>query len=149
MATPSSRPRRHTETQTPYTRRTNEHFCSIILLPLWRLLHPTHAYYHNSSSRKHIPRGGNRVPVIPTGVVTSVPVVHPGVVTETPTVHHIHHLPRGKSRSRRDHGVSDSEDSESDEEYPAQRSWRAIDSISHWTWPTKPPKECSTSPREC
>lgn len=56
-------------------------------------------------------------------ITTGVPVVSPGVITETPTVHHIHHLPRGKSRSRRDHQVSDSDDSESDEEYPAQRRY--------------------------
>ena len=62
-------------------------------------------------------------PVITTGVVPGVPVVSPAAVTETPTVHHIHHLPRGKTRSRREHQVSDSEDSESDEEYPAQRRY--------------------------
>lgn len=62
-------------------------------------------------------------PVITTGVVPGVPVIPPRVVTESPTVHHIHHLPRGKSRSRREHQVFDSEDSESDEEYPAQRRY--------------------------
>ena len=62
-------------------------------------------------------------PVITTGVVPGVPVVSSGVVTESSTVHHIHHLPRGRSRSRRDQQVSDSEDSESDEEYPTQRRY--------------------------
>lgn len=75
--------------------------------------HHTHTY----------PGAATGSPAITTRVVPGVPVVPPGVVTETPTVHHIHHLPRGKSRSRRDHQVSDSEDSESDEEYPAQRRY--------------------------
>lgn len=82
--------------------------CSVVSSPMH---HHTHTY----------PGAATSSSVMPAGVVPGVPVAPPGAVNETPTVHHIHHLPRGRSRNRRDYVVSDSDDSESDEEYPAPR----------------------------
>ena len=60
--------------------------------------------------------------MIPNTVVTAgTPAVPAGGLIETPTVHHIHHLPRAKSRTRREREVSDSEESDSDEGYLPQR----------------------------
>ncbi|XP_022786867.1 serine/arginine repetitive matrix protein 2-like isoform X2 [Stylophora pistillata] len=125
--TPTSRPRRHTETQTPYTPGLTNTYVHHPTTPAATST-PYSPYYHNvvSSPMHHhthtYPGAATSSSVVPAGVVPGVPVAPPGVLNETTTVHHIHHIPRGgKSRNRRDYVVSDSDDSESDEEYPASR----------------------------
>lgn len=60
------------------------------------------------------------------------PVVPPGGIIETPMVHHIHHLPVGKSRTRRERDISDSEDSDSDEGYVVPRRYDIV--VVVWLW---------------
>ena len=67
-------------------------------------------------------------------------MVNAGGLIETPMVHHIHHLPGGKSRTRRERDVSDSEESDSDEGYPVPRRYDIVmfcfpSTISHMSWP--------------
>ena len=63
----------------------------------------------------------------PTTVITpGAPMVPVERITETPTVHHIHHLPGNRPRTpkHRTRYVSDSDESDSEEEYTVQRSRR-------------------------
>ena len=77
--------------------------------------HHTHTY----------PGVATASPVLPTAtmVTPGVPVVNSGGLIDTSTVHHIHHIPGRKSKSRRDRDISDSEESDSDEGYPAPRRY--------------------------
>lgn len=79
---------------------------SVIAAPV---RHHTHTY----------PGVATTSPVVPaaTMVTPGVPVVNSGGLIDTSAVHHIHHIPGGKSRTRRDREMS-SEESDSDEPVP-------------------------------
>ena len=79
--------------------------------------HHTHTY----------PGAATGSPIGPTTVITpGAPMVPVERITETPTVHHIHHLPGNRPRTpkHRTRDVSDSDESDSEEEYTVQRSRR-------------------------
>ena len=89
-------------------------FASVVSSPVH---HHTHTY----------PGVAAGSPVLPTTVITpGAPVINAGGLIETPMVHHIHHLPGGKSRTRRERDVSDSEESDSDEGYPVPRRYDIV-----------------------
>ena len=65
--------------------------------------------------------------MVPTTVITpGASMVPVEGITETPMVHHIHHLPgnRPRTHKHRARDVSDSDESDSEEEYAVQRSRR-------------------------
>ena len=79
--------------------------------------HHTHTY----------PGAATGSPIVPTTVVTpGAPMVPVEGITETPTVHHIHHLPGNRPRRHKQRArvVSDTDESDSEEEYTVQRPRR-------------------------
>lgn len=129
--TGTSSPRRrlrNTETQTSYIPQVTTTFVRHPSTPVAAST-PYAPYYHNVVSppvhhHTHTyPGVATASPVLPTAtmVTPGVPVVNSGGLIDTSTVHHIHHIPGRKSKSRRDRDISDSEESDSDEGYPAPR----------------------------
>ena len=86
--------------------------------------HHTHTYPGAATGPQVLPAA--------TVVNSGTPVVPPGGIVETPMVHHIHHLPEGKSRTRRERDISDSEDSGSDEGYVVPRRYDVV--VVVWLW---------------
>lgn len=126
---PAPRRRRNTETQTPYIPHVTTTFVGHPTAPVAAST-PYAPYYHNviaAPVRHHThtyPGVATTSPVVPaaTMVTPGVPVVNSGGLIDTSAVHHIHHIPGGKSRTRRNREMSDSEESDSDEPVPRRHT---------------------------